>query len=331
VTRPNRVPEVSRRPTALFLSRSWRNPASELSFVMRSLAGAASRSADVTVLVNSPAGSSQPDGAFDLLGTGQREDGGWPSIGNDWPSSRDYSAAVIDEGGPDAEGLLAGFTIDRVRWIDPSGTQLAPSTLQFTPNPDGSESAFLGLQVPVNLLASAHRHNGLGFTGYLLVLTDRSGGATADPPTEMVAWLTAAFPEANVVAVEEATATVWRGRALRGSVSVDTRMDLWRLLAHAHITIDLAPGRIFARECIESLRLGTPIVVPGQSTAAGHARPGGGVTFDDVSELIGCVDTTFDEPTRSTMATRGQTYADENYGDADRFMRDVAGVLFNAT
>ena len=58
----------------------------------------------------------------------------------------------------------------------------------------------------------------------------------------MVAWLTARFPDKEVVVVEDATAAVWRGRVLRGIVDVYTRTDLWRLVAHARVTVDLAPG-----------------------------------------------------------------------------------------
>ena len=95
----------------------------------------------------------------------------------------------------------------------------------------------------------------------------------------MVAWLTARFPDKEVVVVEDATAAVWRGRVLRGIVDVYTRTDLWRLVAHARVTVDLAPGPIIARECIESLRFGTPIVVPAESAARPHADAGGGMTF----------------------------------------------------
>ena len=54
----------------LFLSRTWKRPGTELSFVTRALAGAASRTSPVTVLVPSAAGPPEPDGAFDLIGAG---------------------------------------------------------------------------------------------------------------------------------------------------------------------------------------------------------------------------------------------------------------------
>ena len=143
--------------------------------------------------------------------------------------------------------------------------------LRLVDEDGGRASATVGVYVPVNPLAERHRHHGFGFTGYQLVLSDRSGAEDEPPPA--VAWLSAAFHDADVVVVQDAVASAWRGRALRGRVSVDTRMDLWRLVAHANICIDLDPGAYVARECVEALRLGTPIIVPEHSgPAAVHAR-----------------------------------------------------------
>ena len=61
---------------------------------------------------------------------------------------------------------------------------------------------------------------------------------------------------------------------------MDTRMDLWRLVAHANVCIDLRPGSYIARECVEALRFGTPIIVPEcAGPAVVHAREGGGATL----------------------------------------------------
>ena len=140
--------------------------------------------------------------------------------------------------------------------------------------------------MPVNPLAGTHRHAGLGFTGYILVLTNRPSTPPVEPPTPAVAWLTSRFHDQYVVVVEGGSAAVWKGRALRGVISVDTRTDFWRLLAHSAMTVDLAPGEIIARECIESLRFGTPIVVPSGTVGAMHAASGGGLAFSDTLGLL---------------------------------------------
>src|ERR1700678_2878377 len=70
----------------LFLGRTWKQPGTELSFVTRALAGAASRTSAVTVRVPSAAGPPEPDGAFDLIGAGVGRPGSWPAAADAvWP------------------------------------------------------------------------------------------------------------------------------------------------------------------------------------------------------------------------------------------------------
>jgi hypothetical protein len=316
------VTERGDRPPALFLSRSWLGAPSELSFVVRALAGAASRSAPVSILVPAGEGFSQADGAFDLVGMGH--DGRWPEAGQaPWSSNPASSPIVVDEWTTDLAGLLEAGT-GPVRAVLPSETAGGIRTLALTP--DGDD--FVGLHVPVNQLASQHRHNGFGFTDYLLVLSDRTGDPEPDPPTDAVAWLTAAFHTTHVVVVENATASAWLGRVRRGTVAIDTRMDLWRLLAHARVTIDVAPGAIVARGCIESMRFGTPILVPDSSAAARHARAGGGQCFRDVAELLEQVDTVSDLTTRMDLSAQAKRYADASYGDPERFVNALGAALW---
>ena len=185
----------------------------------------------------------------------------------------------------------------------------------------------MGVHVPVNRLAERHRHHGFGFTDYLLVLSDRTGDHRRPPPA--AAWLSAAFNDADVVVVEDAVASAWKGRALRGKVSVDTRMDLWRLLAHANLCIDLAPGPYIARECIEALRFGTPIVVPadpgpGAVHAVGHpaARPSA------TSRSCWRPPPPFrTRPHRAEGATLARRYAETHYGDPAALVRRFAELL----
>jgi hypothetical protein len=169
---------------------------------------------------------------------------------------------------------------------------------------------------------------GLGFTGYILVLTDRSASPPVDPPTSAVGWLTSRFYDHYVVVVEGGSAAAWKGRALRGVVPVDTRTDLWRLLAHAQLTVDLRPGDVIARESVESLRFGTPIVVPGGTVAAAHAHAGGGVAFADTRELFGGVESLLDQSTRRSYSLEGLHYANAVFGDPSAFVNRLADVLW---
>jgi hypothetical protein len=182
------------------------------------------------------------------------------------------------------------------------------------------------MQVPVNPLAAAHRHNGFGFVDYLLVLSDRVGDH--ELPPDGAAWLTAGLHRANVVVVENAKASVWRGRALRGVTSVDSRTDLWRLVAHARACVDLGPGSIIARECVESLRYGTPIIVPEHAAAAAaHAAAGGGLTFDSMADLLHCARRFDDAGFRSHLSQSGRAYADSTYGSPSTFTDSVHHAL----
>jgi hypothetical protein len=93
------------------------------------------------------------------------------------------------------------------------------------------------------------------------------------------------------------------------------------------MTVDLAPGPILARECIESLRFGTPIIVPSGSVARAHADAGGGMTFSDYPELLSCVEHLCDDTVRTASSSRGRHYADIRYGDQNAFVTSVSRAL----
>jgi hypothetical protein len=309
------------RRSTLVLSRAWVDSASETSFVTRSVAGALSRFTDVTVAVP---GLHQkwPDGAFDVVGIGSTTDDRWPSVlASQVPTPDIVLCEAVDPIMPRGQPLFpaaATYVISPGADSDP-----CPGMLRFTPHPDDPDARFLELLVPVNPLAEGHRHNGLGFTGYALILSDRARTIDPVPPAEVVAWLTAAYHDTYVVVVENAMAAVWKGRALRGVVPVDTRTDFWRLLAHANLTVDLAPGPLIGRECIESLRFGTPIIVPAESTANAHVVAGGGWSYTDMADVLDRVEQGFDPSIRAAVSEKGRAYADKHYGDPDSFVASV--------
>lgn len=315
--------------SAVILSSSWQRSSSELAFVTRAVAGAASRLGSVTVLTPMPAGTITADGCFDLHGIGTARGGGWPEPAEvQWPPLGGQPTWVVDEWDLGARAL-----------VDSVGNGLG--TLSVAPVPNGADAGIrqlalvgstdgdgLGLHVPINPLAGGHRHMGLGFTGYILVLTDRSASPSVEPPTPAVGWLTSRFYDHYVVVAEGGSAAAWKGRALRGVVPVDTRTDLWRLLAHAQLTVDLGPGDVIARESIESLRFGTPIVVPAGTIAASHAYAGGGVAFADIRGLFDGVESLLDQSTRLSFSREGLRYANAVYGDPSASVTRLAGALW---
>lgn len=316
------------------LGARWRARDSELAFVTRTVAAAVSRRTPVTVFTPAPAGTVEPDGAFDLLGIGGPRDGRWPEPDHaSWSVRPDAKSIwVLDEATDDAIALLGALGVGAAFSVAPAPKAADHSVRSLPFNPGSAQAGVepIGLHVPVNPLAATSRHTGFGFTGYVLVLTDRSGRPPAQPPTVAAAWLTARFYDSYVVVVEGGQAAAWKGRALRGVVSVDSRTDLWRLLASALVTVDLAPGAIIGRECIESLRLGTPIVVPEASAAAAHALAGGGKTFASNADLLDALGSLADAHTASVFGARGRRYADEYYGDADVFTTRVDRLLRSA-
>ncbi len=306
------------------VSRHWHDRGSELSYATRLIAGAASRCGPVSVLVPGATGPSEPDGAFDLESLGVAGQLRWPRQG-----SGDH-AVVVDDLTPEIAALLSRVEPRAVFYLSASSDGHPPSwqRLHLVDSGIGSTEQSVNVHIPVNPLAELHRHHGFGFTGYQLVLSDRRDCGNEEGPPPAVAWLSSAFHDADVLVVEDAVASAWRGRALRGRVTVDTRMDLWRLVAHANVCIDLGPGPYIARECIEALRFGTPIIVPEHSgPAVVHAREGGGSTFGDPGELLAAAAAMRSEGHRSAASDAGRRYADQRFGDATALVKRLRPLL----
>jgi hypothetical protein len=317
----------------IILSQSWWQPDTELSFVTRATAGAASRLGPVTVLTPTTPDHTHADGGFEVQGVGYDPTAAWPrSATIEWPQGLPSSGPIVlDHWGEGCDGLTQVVSAHGTPWVVLGPPASRPTTpLPYLPVGDRTEVDALGVFVPVNPIAATHRHNGLGFTGYLLVLGARAGTPAAEPPDPAVAWLTARFPDAYVVAIEHAVATVWKGRSLRGAVAVATRTDLWRLMAHARVTVDLRPGAVIGRECIESLRFGTPVIVPSTSVASAHAQAGGGLTFSTITDLLSGVEALAEDRLRIHLSGIGKDYAERLFGDADRMTRRLEVELFGS-
>lgn len=307
--------------------------------MLRTLAGAVSRHCAVDVVTVGRPGPGRPDGAFDVMTAGRARAGGWPvSKKLAWPATP--PAVTIAEAADLGARRLARRSAPRAlaAVLGAGSDGLGPADSVFTLAPGRREAALaggldegsvhdVGLHVPVNRIAAEHRHNALGFTDYVLVLTDRPGAELGTVPTPAAAWVAARYPRLHVVVVEAGVAAVWQHRSLRGVVAVDTRTDLWRLMAHARVVVDLKPGPYVARECVEALRFGTPIIVPAGSVGADLAEVGGGLWFRDAAELLGCVGWLADPEIRQALGTQGRRLADALYGDPDAFVARVGDAL----
>ncbi|HEX3947313.1 MAG TPA: hypothetical protein VHW47_06385 [Acidimicrobiales bacterium] len=325
------------------LSSTW-GDGSDRAFAVRGLAGAMSRVTTIDVLVPGTTEPARADGLFDLIPLGRPTGGRWPGPEEaSWPDGLSADLVLLDQTDDQAVALagryLTGCPVVAIGQPGPSlDDQGIDALVVVGPPPpamsDGATTSApvhrVGLHVPINPLAARRRHNGFGFTNYVLVLSDRSPtdvDADPGPPPAAVAWLTAGLPDRDLVVVEDGVASAWRSRSLRGRVAIDTRTDLWRLVAHALVTVDLAPGSLLARECVESLRYGTPVVVPAGTAAAELAGSGGGLWYSGPAELLACVEALDDRQLRDELGGQGRELADTWYGDPTAFVDRVGAML----
>src|SRR6202035_4950743 len=84
--------------STLVLSRHWHDPHSEISFVIRSLAGAASRLGRITVCTPGGPGPASPDGGFDVFAIGTGTTTPWPAPeAVAWPvAAEPFSVIIVD-------------------------------------------------------------------------------------------------------------------------------------------------------------------------------------------------------------------------------------------
>lgn len=283
------------------LSAAWGTAGDESAFAARVLAGAASRLGPVDVLGPWDPGP-RADGAFDPYGLGRAGPGRrWPSVtdaaiagargrggSGAGRGAGGWRAVLVDAGDADAVDV-AGQMLPGVPVLEIGGGGLGTPCLELVPGAAASPLGRpVGLHVPVHALARERPHLELGpIADYLLVLSGRPPQASdPDRPPDPVAWLVARYPRRPAVVVENGVASVWRSRSRLRRFSVHTRMDLWRLMAHARATVDLGPGALFGRECVESIRYGVPVVVPAGSGAEALAAAGAGLRFEGTPGLL---------------------------------------------
>ncbi len=94
-----------------------------------------------------------------------------------------------------------------------------------------------------------------------------------------------------------------------------TRADLAHLMAGASVTVDLRRFGVLGCDALESLRRGTPAVVPADSPARDVVEEAdAGLWFSDPAELAACVETLVEERTLSgALGDRGRRFATERW------------------
>jgi len=202
----------------------------------------------------------------------------------------------------------------------------------------GTSDAFprlyhLQLALPVNRLAAAAGMAGLAAFGRYVLVISAFGDDPANgrcPPHD---YLRHVFGSVSIAEVRRNRWLVTSASGRRfDPVWAPTRMNLWRLMARADVTVDLrSPGPI-GREAIESLRFGTPVVVPDGSVAAEHARQSnGGLWYRNPGEMADCARTLLhDEALRSRLGASGEEWAERHHGDTDTFVETATRLVLGS-
>ena len=184
----------------------------------------------------------------------------------------------------------------------------------------------IGAPLGANLSSLSEPNPWVGPTDYVLVLTNANSNLKSEQ-NELSRLLRLSFPDRPVgIAYKDGFFAWHEGRHNRGW-PIERGSDFARLMAWARVMVDLHPGRLFGRRCVESLLYGTPIVVSGDTRAREHAQRGrGGLWFDNPAELTWCVDALLTDTAHDSFAAQGQAYAESEYGSTDGFIERVTGI-----
>jgi hypothetical protein len=188
----------------------------------------------------------------------------------------------------------------------------------------------VGLPLVVHGSAAERRVPDLEGRPYLLVLSRYPDDASAPDEMPAARYLSSRRGGLAVVVVHDDTVTVLgpMGPSLRRRV---TRTDLWKLMAGAVATVDLRRTTILGREVLESMLLGTPVVVRHDSISRHHAElSSGGLWFEGPRDLLECIDTLGDEETRRSLGAQARSYAGDRHGRVAQAPSLLSRSLFGA-
>lgn len=107
-----------------------------------------------------------------------------------------------------------------------------------------------------------------------------------------------------------------------------TRVNLWRLMAHALFMVDLRSPTAFGRETLESLMFDSPVIVPDSSAAKAHAKAANaGLWYQNNGELLDSVRVLTDRSMREQLARNGRRYVDAHHSDLAGFVERICSLV----
>lgn len=183
----------------------------------------------------------------------------------------------------------------------------------------------VGLPMSANNSVLREPNPYLGHSDYVIVVSGVREDST-DLSAALARLVRASFAGRSIAVVSTDAFSVSVNGMTRRPLTVERGSDLLRLSAWARATVDLRPGRLFARRSVESLLYSTPIVVPSHSRAREHAEAGGGLWFEGPSDLACCVEAMFEPAVREPLGARGMHYAQSRYGSTDAFIDRVVSA-----
>jgi hypothetical protein len=245
---------------------------------------------------------------------------------------------AVDRSSPDAPVVLVALGSDRSSLAFPHYDPMfdrATAVLAVTEwerqaivdrHGDPGSVHRIGAPMAANTSALSEPNPWTGDSGYVFVITGRPADSQ-QPETELARLVRLRFADHGVGVSSTDAFDAWVDGTHTRGWSAERASDLARLMAWATVTVDLRPGPLLARRCLDSLLYGTPIVVPADSTGRQHAERGrGGLWFTGASELTWCVEGLLDPAVATTLGTQGRAYAEEEFGSTDRFIERVTAA-----
>ena len=134
------------------------------------------------------------------------------------------------------------------------------------------------------------------------------------------------------IAIAEVAGGRWRVSDFTNTAQLPvnpTRVNLWRLMAHAEFTVDLRPGTPFGREAIESMLFSSPPIVPENSSAHAHVlQANGGLWYNSPGELLDLANCLIDdEHLRSNFRDNGFAYAKGHHEQMEDFVERTRRLI----
>jgi hypothetical protein len=134
------------------------------------------------------------------------------------------------------------------------------------------------------------------------------------------------------IAIAEVDGSKWRVTDFINTAQLPvnpTRVNLWRLMAHAQITVDLRPPGPFGREAIESMLFSSPPIVPEGSAAHAHVEAAnGGLWYRTPGEVLDLASTLIDDDELlSRLRSNGLRYSVTHHEEMAAFVARTNAVV----